>query len=76
MLSTAVREVVGDDMPVCFHECGTVPTAEEFIESGAGWAWFMVWHSEHIMEHNEPEALRKLYSHESTVTLDELPSLA
>lgn len=75
-LYDAVRGVVGDEVPVCFHECGTVPTVDEFIESGAGWAWFMVWHSEYIMDYNEPEALNVLYNHESTVTLDELPGLA
>ena len=73
-LYDAVRKLVGNGVPVCYHECGEIPTVDEFSESGAGWAWFMTWHSEYLMNNNAPESLNILYNHESTVTLDELPS--
>jgi len=41
-----VTEVVPDSMPVCFHECGRIPTVEQLREDSTDWVWFMTWHTE------------------------------
>ena len=59
------------DKPYCFHECGTNPTAEEL--AATSWTYFMTWHTEHIVDKNDPEALNTLYNSELVITKDELP---
>lgn len=60
-------------MPVVFHECGSIPTAEQLAE--APWGWFMVWHTDHLTngEFNTPESLNAIYNGDFFITLDELP---
>ena len=53
------------------HECGTNPTAEEL--AATSWTYFMTWHTEHIVDKNDPEALNTLYNSELVITKDELP---
>lgn len=60
--------------PYCFHECGTNPTAEELQTTP--WTWFMTWHTEHITNNNDPEALNALYNSDYVLTKDEIPSFA
>lgn len=60
------------DKPRAFHECGNVPTVDEFEKDGALWAWFMVWHTEFITG-NDKEKLSKVYNDEKTVTLEKVP---
>lgn len=74
-LFVRVRQVVGSDMPICFHECGRIPTVKQLKDSKAGWVWFMTWHTEHIMEHNTISDLNAVYNDEYVITLDELPAL-
>ena len=57
--------------PICFHECGTNPTAEEF--ESVPWLWFMTWHTDHIINQNDTKALSELYNSERVITRDELP---
>ncbi|MBQ7782414.1 MAG: hypothetical protein IJ368_00430 [Oscillospiraceae bacterium] len=73
-LFTNVRKVVGDKMPVCFHECGRIPTVEQLEKDSAGWVWFMTWHTEYITENNDINDLKSIYNHDYVITLDELPS--
>jgi len=63
---------VTDNKPLAFHECGNVPSVEEFEEDGAIWAWFMIWHTDHI-KGNDPENLTAVYNSDKVITLDELP---
>lgn len=70
-----LAENFGDDMPICFHECGTIPTVEELVDDNAQWAWFMTWHTNFITEENDTESLEKIYNDEYVITLDELPDL-
>lgn len=43
-----VKNFVGEKKPICFHECGRIPTAEQLQEEKADRVWFMTWHTEHI----------------------------
>ena len=74
-LYTKVCEVVGDEMPVCFHECGRIPTVSQLEDASADWVWFMTWHTDHITGHNDTDDLNEIYNSEYVITLDELPDL-
>lgn len=65
-------EAMDTGKPLAFHECGKVPTMEQFESDGCMWSWFMIWHTDHIMG-NDPEVLKKVYNSEKAITLDELP---
>ena len=58
--------------PMAFHECGNVPSPEEFEKDGCIWSWFMIWHTEYLTG-NDKENLKKVYNSELVITLDELP---
>lgn len=68
-----VAEIVGDEMPICYHENGPIPDPDAMIKDGAKWAWFMTWHTIHIMEQNKPAYIKRVYNHDYVITLDELP---
>lgn len=68
-----VTEVVGEESPVCFHECGRIPTVQQLKDAGADWVWFMTWHTEHITDHNDTDDLKAIYNDDYVITLDELP---
>lgn len=70
-----VTKVVGDKAPVAFHECGRIPTVQQLQKGNAGWVWFMTWHTEHIIDHNDTDDLKAIYNDEYVITLDELPKL-
>ncbi len=60
------------DKPLAFHECGNLPTVEDFKNDGDIWSWFMVWHTDWIINNNV-ENLKDVYNSELVITLDELP---
>lgn len=68
-----VVQVVGEEMPVCFHECGRIPTPNQLKEGKANWVWFMTWHTDYITASNNVRALKIIYDSEYVITLDELP---
>ncbi|MGN0675348.1 MAG: glycosyl hydrolase [Oscillospiraceae bacterium] len=74
-LYNKVSKVVGDEMPICFHECGRIPTVEQLEKADADWVWFMTWHTEYITDHNDTDTLKKIYNDDYVITLDELPDL-
>lgn len=74
-LYTKVQDVAGSDMPICFHECGRIPTPEQLADGKTDWVWFMTWHTEHITDHNDTAVLKEIYNDEYVITLDELPKL-
>ncbi len=55
--------------PICLHECGKNPTAEELKKTG--YVWFMTWHTEYLIENNTADELKKLYTDELVITADE-----
>ena len=60
-------------MPICFHECGKIPTVDELHSAKANWVWFMAWHTEYMVDRNEIDDLYEIYNDEYVITLDELP---
>ncbi len=58
--------------PMAFHECGNVPAVEKFEKDGDLWSWFMIWHTDYITK-NDKENLKKVFSSDKVITLDELP---
>lgn len=62
------------DKPLTFHECGNLPKVSDFENDGDIWSWFMVWHTDWIIN-NDVENLREVYGSERVVTLDELETL-
>lgn len=58
--------------PLAFHECGNLPTVEDFEKDGVIWSWFMVWHTNYITDNNR-ENLKAVYNSDLVITLDELP---
>lgn len=56
--------------PLFMHECGTIPTEEQFEK--APWCGFVTWHSEYLINTNSKESLNKTYNSQRVITLDEL----
>lgn len=75
-LYEGVVEIAADDMPIVFHECGTIPTKEEMEEAGTDWLFFMTWHTEYLTDekNNTKESLKEIYNSDYFITLDELPA--
>lgn len=65
--------IVYRKMPICFHECGKIPTVEELQSTNTDWVWFMAWHTEYMIDRNNVEDLKAIYNDEYVITLDELP---
>lgn len=63
-----------DSKPMCFHECGNLPQIDTFTEDGVVWSWFMVWHTDYIVN-NDKDNLTEVYNSDVVITLDELPDL-
>ncbi|MGP4042507.1 glycosyl hydrolase [Gracilibacillus sp. D59] len=70
-----VVDIVGEKVPVAFHECGTIPNPDEMLEKNAKWVWFLTWHTIHVKEQNTPGYLSTVYNHEYVITLDKLPNM-
>lgn len=58
--------------PMAFHECGNVPSVEQFEADEDLWSWFMIWHTDFVVNQNK-ENLSAVYNSEKVITLDELP---
>ena len=65
-----MKKVTKEPKPLCLHECGQNPTAEDFRK--APWSYFMTWHTEYLTDRNTDEALNALYNSDDVITLDEL----
>lgn len=58
--------------PMAFHECGNVPSVEQFEADEDLWSWFMIWHTDFVVNQNKKN-LSAVYNSEKVITLDELP---
>lgn len=65
-----VKRVNKANKPMCFHECGANPTADELKETP--WVWVMTWHTEYLTDYNDKNAIKELYNSDYVVTLDEI----
>ena len=57
---------------MAFHECGNVPSVEQFEADEDLWSWFMIWHTDFVVNQDK-ENLSAVYNSEKVITLDELP---
>lgn len=63
-----MKSVTSAPKPLCLHECGKNPSAEELKKSP--WSYFMTWHTEYLTDTNTPEEINALYNSELVVTLE------
>jgi len=70
-----LRLLFGEESPICFHECGTIPTTAELAKADTNWVWFMTWHTNYITDENDTSVLKEIYNDDHVITLDELPDL-
>jgi Glycosyl hydrolase family 26 len=69
-----VKDIVGNKMPIAYHECGTPPHPDKCISEGTIWSWWMEWHTDHLKK-TDKEYLKYVYSHDLIITLDEVPDI-
>ncbi len=67
-----LESVTDAPKPLAYHECGLLPPIQDFIDREAIWSWFMVWHTDHIIN-NDKANLKDFYNSDKVITLDELP---
>lgn len=60
--------------PIAFHECGNVPVPSRFENDECIWSWFMIWHTDFVVNHDS-DILKEVYNSELVITKDELPEL-
>ena len=74
-LYAEVASIAPEGMPIVFHECGSIPTESQMKSADAPWAMFMVWHTTFLTDgkSNTPASLKKIYTGDWFITLDELP---
>lgn len=69
-----VKDIVGNSMPLAYHECGTPPNPDSCKKTGAMWSWWMEWHTGHLKKVDK-EYLKMVYNHELIITLDKVPDI-
>lgn len=69
-----LKKIVGDNMPLTYHECGIPPDPDKCKSRGVMWSWWMEWHTTHL-EKVDKEYLKRVYNHELVITLDEVPDI-
>ncbi|MCM1023249.1 MAG: glycoside hydrolase family 26 protein [Prevotella sp.] len=69
------ENIADGKMPVCFHECGRIPTVKQLNDGEAKWVWFMTWHTSFITDNNDAKDLKAIYNDKYVITLDELPDI-
>lgn len=70
----SVKAIHGDDMPIPYHECGTIPDPDQCHAVGADWSWWMLWSGEHCKKH-DPAMIKEVYANPRVITLDRLPRI-
>lgn len=69
-----VSRITEGRKPLIFHECGLIPSAEQFKQ--IPWCSFMTWHTEWLTDTNSEQHLKETYNSEYVITLDELPDFS
>jgi hypothetical protein len=69
-----MKDIVGDNMLIAFHECGIPPDPDKCKTEGTMWSWWMEWHTGHLKKVDK-EYLKLVYNHELVITLDEVPDI-
>ncbi|NAZ82959.1 mannan endo-1,4-beta-mannosidase A and B [Kineococcus sp. R8] len=71
---TAVRAIVGPDMPVALHENGPIPDPELLQSTSTDWVFLLTWHGEWLTDHNPVEWLQAVYASPYVVTRRDVPN--
>ncbi|MGN0667581.1 MAG: glycosyl hydrolase [Huintestinicola sp.] len=66
-----LKKINTSGKPMAFHECGNLPSVEDFEKDGCLWSWFMIWHTDYIAG-NDKDNLKAVYNSDKVITLDEL----
>lgn len=69
---TLVASTEGQKM-VAMSENDTIPSVDKLLEAKAGWLYFCPWYKNYLTDLNTPEELKKIYTSDYCITLDELP---
>lgn len=69
-----VKEIVGSQTPIPFHECGIPPNPDQCIAQKAIWSWFMEWHTSFLTKVDK-DYLKYVYNHDLIITLDKVPDI-
>lgn len=69
-----IQAIHGMQIPIPYHECGTIPDPAESFRQGITWSWWMLWHTGHLSNHNRQDLIAA-YNHELVITRDELPNI-
>jgi len=69
-----VKQIIGDRIPIAYHECGTPPNPDKCLAEGSMWSWWMEWHTSHLTKVDK-EYLKRIYSHHLVITKDEVPNI-
>ena len=67
----ALLQVGAKNKPFTFHECGRLPSIQDFERDGCMWSWFMVWHTTWA-DANKGANLRELYNSDKVLTLEDI----
>lgn len=68
---------------IALSECSNLPVPDDMFRDKATWSWFGLWSGNCIMDsngelsenYNTKDQIIKTYSHENTITLEQLPDL-
>ena len=68
-------ELTGGKKMVAMAENDSIPSEENMVIENAGWLYFCPWYGDHLMssQYNDPDQLKKMYTSDYCITLDELP---
>ena len=69
-----VIAIHGSSRPVTYHECGTIPDPDLCKDAGVDWIWWMLWSREYLYNYDKDD-LKRIYSHDRVLTMDELPDI-
>lgn len=69
-----VKDIVGDEVPIAYHECGTPPNPDKCMSEGTRWWWWMEWHTGHLQKVDK-KYLKFVYKDPIIITLDEIPDI-
>lgn len=69
-----VKKIVGDRIPIAYHECGIPPDPNKCLAEGAMWSWWMEWHTDFLTKVDK-EYLKRVYTNDLVITKDEVPDI-
>lgn len=72
-----LNALYGGNKMLALSEVGSFPEADNLLQDGAAWSWFMPWYGSYSREskYNSLELWKKTLAHEYVITLDEMPEL-